>query len=196
MEGSRLFLSGLEEKTQTSSSLLKRKSFTFNQSPDADVHPTWSPDGQRIAFVRKNSKRSQIIVIPTLGGTPEIEVVTIDENHTITTSLSWLHDSQHIVYERWKSEFDSEIRLVNIHTKESETLVAAPKNGGRHYSAAVAPDGRSMASFRMKELETDRLFDFRSLTSSQITDEVGHVRELPGRRMVRSHLCIQPRGSA
>ena len=81
------------------------------------------------------------------------------------------------MYERWKSEFDSEIRLVNIHTKESETLVAAPENGGRHYSAAVAPDGRSMAFVRDEGVGNGSifLFDFRSLTSSQITDEVGHI---------------------
>ncbi len=69
------------------------RQFTFGEVSDAS--PRWSPDGQRIAFLRTKEKRTQIWVIHADGG-EAAQLTKLDEGSF--SSLSWSPDGRKIAF--------------------------------------------------------------------------------------------------
>jgi TolB protein len=63
--------------------------------PDVDIGPTWSPDGQKLAFIStRDSDRGEIYVINANGSGLE----RLTNNDAADTSVSWSPDGQHIAF--------------------------------------------------------------------------------------------------
>jgi len=67
--------------------------FTFGEVSDA--LPKWSPDGNKIAFIRSKDKQSQIWMIPAHGGEAR-QVTQLGEG--AITGFDWAPDSQQLVF--------------------------------------------------------------------------------------------------
>ena len=124
----------------------------------ADGGPAWSPDGQRIAFVRVRSGRGQlnvsgraeIIVMPALGGPeqPLFEAWSFGPAH----GLSWTPDGKHLVFsDRSGSGPASAIYLYSFEDGGRRQLTHPPTNLTDVYPV-VSPDGRYLAFVRMNPL--------------------------------------------
>ena len=70
----------------------------------ADDHaPAWSPDGQRIAFVRDLDGKREIVVLPALGGREQQLFEAVPEGAAWcigawSYGLSWTPDGKHLVF--------------------------------------------------------------------------------------------------
>ena len=66
----------------------------FTSGEVMDAQPNWSPDGNKIAFIRTKDKRSQIWVMPRDGGEAQ-QITKLDEG--AITSHCWSPDSKQLV---------------------------------------------------------------------------------------------------
>ena len=153
-------------------------SLQLTSNPNVDIFPCWSPDGAKIAFIRQNDINCELVVVPSLGGTPESVLFRQKGERTIASELSWLADSQHVVFEKWVSEFDSEIAIINVVTKETQTLIPPPDGGGRLYSANVSPNGEHVAYVQDEGFGNGFIYvyEFKNETSQKVTTTSGYIR--------------------
>ena len=60
-----------------------------------DISPAWSPDGARIAFLRVDDGKAQLIAIPSAGGAEtRIAEFPAAESEQPLPALSWSHDGR------------------------------------------------------------------------------------------------------
>jgi serine/threonine protein kinase len=108
----------------------------LTHTTDDERMPQWSPDGKWVAFPRSGPKRSQVVVIPALGG-PE-KILAQDRGSAYT---SWSADGQWVAY-----------------CKENDSLYLSPLNGGETkfvlgplqgkfpvFAGILSPDSRKVA---------------------------------------------------
>ena len=67
-------------------------------APERDESPAWSPDGQRIAFVRRIPERVfEVFVMPALGGAERRVASFVLDSSRRSTRLSWSPDGKWVV---------------------------------------------------------------------------------------------------
>jgi Tol biopolymer transport system component len=127
----------------------------------ADHAPTWSPDGQQIAFVRVLGGNAdprvgerEIIVLPALGG-PEQRLFEAGPEcggwrHGVwACGLSWTPDGKHLVFGALSaSDGTSAIYLFSLKDGKKQRLTRPPANLSDIHPV-VSPDGRYLAFVRM-----------------------------------------------
>jgi Tol biopolymer transport system component/DNA-binding winged helix-turn-helix (wHTH) protein len=119
--------------------------------PADDYAPTWSPDGRRIAFLRRVGRGARIHVMSALGG-PDQPVSAFPAGAThpaslITVHITWSPDGHYVVagYDPLAPGGASAgLYLVPIDGGPARAITR-PKSPTFHFSPVFSPDGRRMA---------------------------------------------------
>ncbi len=125
---------------------------TQNAAPDEN--PAWSPNGDRIAFLRRASENSAaLFTVPALRGA-ENRIATISPEYGRNRSfnnLSWTPDGKWLTFGGALSPDGGArgIWLIAADGVETRRLTEAPVGGGvGDFNPVWSPDGRQMAFLR------------------------------------------------
>jgi len=123
----------------------------------AAIEPEWSPDDRWIAYRRTRGEKSELVVIPPLGG-PERTIADLTGTADVT---AWTPDGKWIAFPRMDSPSSSSIWAIEIDTGELRRLTTfTTKAGGAGYgiggwdrslgdsAPSFSPDGRGMTFWR------------------------------------------------
>ncbi len=126
----------------------------LTDTKEDEVHPVFSPDGLHIAFVRTFSDKSEVFLVPTLGGA-ERKICDLRRTYS---RLSFSPDGQTLAATDANPEDEREgIFLVDVQTgaKQSKTT---PPDSASDIAARFSPDGKTLAFVRNFGGASDELF--------------------------------------
>jgi Tol biopolymer transport system component len=132
-----------------------------------DILPTFSPDGEKIAFYSTynlerdpfNTKRWGLMVIPADGSAPSAGKDLVDYFYISdvvkdnTQGTAWFPDSTHIMFAK---NIDSEYNPIYIYNIETRDEYYIDTGTNINHDITVSPHG--LVSFRAQVLGWDRIF--------------------------------------
>ena len=141
-------------------SLTGERPLRITSDPAIDVLPAWSPDGQRIAFVRIAEGRFTIYTVPSLGNGAERKLLTLSGP---TQKISWSPDGKFMALsDRDPGQEVAAIYLFSLDTGEKQRLTSPPANISGDSCPTFSPDGQSLAFIRGKSDNTADLYVMRA----------------------------------
>jgi Tol biopolymer transport system component/DNA-binding winged helix-turn-helix (wHTH) protein len=111
----------------------------------ADCCPTWSPDGQSIAFSRIQNGRREIYTVTSSGGAPRLLLSV--PTKTEFAQLDWSPDGKSIAFTGDTAE--SAARIMVLSLNDLSVLALTSGTGGHlDWGPAYSPDGHQFAFVR------------------------------------------------
>lgn len=108
-----------------------------------DLKPSWSPDGDHIAFVRGSS----VLQISALGG-PERKIIDLIDV-MFGQQLAWTRDSSSLIVPNAKTDDDPySLWIVGLHGGQAKQFTSPPDWMRGDADPAVSPDGSRVAFAR------------------------------------------------
>jgi serine/threonine protein kinase len=144
----------------------------LTSDPAADSRPKWSPDGNRIAFIRSTRETDAIMLTSALGGT---ERRLTEFPTAVEAGLSWSPDGKWLAVAEGGQAGRTALRLVSVESGESRTLTTPPATSGGDFDPAFSPDGRSLAFVREHGMNVEELW---SLPLSKSYEPAGPPRKI------------------
>jgi Tol biopolymer transport system component/DNA-binding winged helix-turn-helix (wHTH) protein len=141
-----------------------------------DHAPAWSPDGQRLAFVRVLEGQRQIVVLPALGGSERRLFEASAERGgwmlgAASYGLSWTPDGSHLVYgDRSDSPSSSAIYLYSLVDGDRRQLTRPPANLSDIHPV-ISPNGQYLGFVRTNPLARGGSVFLQTLEQLQVVGE-------------------------
>lgn len=138
-------------------SISGEKPLRVTTSPAIDLRPAWSPDGQRICFIRiPPNGPSAVFVASVLGAAPERMLFQV--NHKAST-LAWSPDGKFIATSDAPPQSNATgIVLFSPDTGEKRVLTTPPVQYWADFTPAFSPDSKSVAFVRMNSPITGDIY--------------------------------------
>ena len=111
-----------------------------------DTEPAWSPDGQRIAFVRREGGNSDIYIAkrPSSGNWQDaVEEMRLTEVSALDMSPVWAPDSKSLAFVSYR-DGNAEIYTMRADGSNQQRLT---NNGADDITPVWSPDGEQIASY-------------------------------------------------
>ena len=120
----------------------------LTNSPEADLAPSWSPDGKQLAYLQSAETitgRKYYMKVMNADGTGQVTLtnVILRNSSYSTGSISWSPDGSKLAFTSFISDFDSEIFTINTDGSGRVNLTNDPSHQEGHPS--FAPDGMRIA---------------------------------------------------
>jgi Tol biopolymer transport system component len=131
------------------------------------IHPAWSPDGTRLAFVSDRSGREHLHLAPVRDGTVVGAPTRLTEGEATDYFPAWSPDGQRLAFIR-EEGVDSEVWVIPA---DGGTPARRVTNGARARCAHFEPDGRALL--------VSGSWGGRSLTLMRVPVEGGRPEPLP-----------------
>jgi len=112
-------------------------------------HPTWSPDGKRIAYLRAEGREAILIQIAALGGT-ERRIAHFPAPNA--DAIAWSPDGKQIVV-----RVDRALEAISIDTGERKKLTNPPGLQS-DFNPRFSPDGETLAFLRSTSLFNNSVY--------------------------------------
>ena len=122
---------------------------TLTSAPQDDTNPVWSPDGSRIAFLRRTGGETlQAIVIPSGGGPEQVVASLPGSRPGARKFLTWAPDGEALVGAlRLEGRFALRLYRFPLSGGAAQPVTEGP-DGAQDVSPAFSPDGRWLAFLR------------------------------------------------
>jgi Tol biopolymer transport system component len=111
--------------------------------PGIDAEPTWSSDGNAIAYLRMGEGESEIWVIPAHGGIPR----RVSQSQEMCEGPVWAPDSNHLAYQVAHGLMRYELWVTSM-TRPEDAHRVLPENDS-NWAAAWSQDGKEILVARM-----------------------------------------------
>jgi TolB protein len=135
----------------------------LTNDPSFDSHPSWSPDGTKIAFASSRAGNSQIYIMDADGNNPIKKTSDYENDFPI-----WLPDGKQIAFRTTDAKGLWWWRILNIESNEISQF-SEPSFDFFFQTPAWSPDGQSIAYMSLAEQQE------RNDGSSQI-----HIKSVDG----------------
>ncbi|MGH9836352.1 MAG: winged helix-turn-helix domain-containing protein, partial [Blastocatellia bacterium] len=130
--------------------------------PAADTYPAWSPDGRHIAFLRQYAERSDVYLVPAIGGA-ERKLAEVANNFStwgiglqgwgLVQNLSWSPTGESLAVAQKSSPSDPySILLISRETGEKRRLTSPPAEALGDGGPVFSPDGKTLAFVRLSAM--------------------------------------------
>lgn len=114
--------------------------------PARDFSPSWSPDGQAVAFLRTEFDRTSYFVVPATGGAERKLGEFVANPAAFCRQLDWSKTNNQIAVVEWKPRDAGGPELMIVSADDGKTLRRIPVEQGDFVCApAFSPDGRFLA---------------------------------------------------
>jgi len=145
----------------------------------SDGSPTWSPDGQNLAFVRSGSNGRAIYLLPLKGGAERM--LTVLGGESSQNDLDWSPDGRSIAFTGTTPGGSSPLYAGSL-ASEDRPALTAPTGKDQDWGPAYAPDGKRLAFVRTREADhSENVFLVAPGHGSaeQLTFGGGHIQGPP-----------------
>lgn len=113
----------------------------LTDTQEDEIHPTFSPDGSHVAFVRPYARGSAVFLVPALGGAER----KICDLFPTSSRLSFTPDGKSLaVIDAEEADKREGVFLVDVATRAKRRLTAPPESA-KDFAVRVSPDGSQVA---------------------------------------------------